>query len=1059
MTELGNGKVLGLDIGTNSIGWALINMQGGRPVGILDMGVRVFDAGLDELEKDGKGVSRNFNRRDKRSLRRQTERRVRRAIKLGHILQKAGLLPPGDIDESEERNSYFEKLDRALGSPYILRDKALDKKLEPYEIGRAFYHLSQRRGFESNRKSKPKKDDERGKVKEGIKALVEKMADARTLGEYFAGLEKEKARIRGTYTHRDMYKDEFNQIWTAQTAFHPGTLTDGLKNDVFNAIFYQRPLKPQKNLIGNCEYEKGRKRAPIALLISQRFRYLQKVNDLEWYDDTGGHRLDKKQRESLIAELEKSGSLSLSKIKTTIGLKAKSKVEFNLERGGEAKLLGNTIAARLRDVFGEKWDSMPDAEKDRIVEDLRSIRKERTIMRRGVRVWGLDEAAAKKLSETHLEEGYLSLSRQAIEKVMPRLSEGESLPSILRDTYPERWEKKIDPMDTLPPAKPDKKDPDPKVKEVRNPAVERSITELRRVVNMLVSRHGKPGFIRVELARNLKQPAKLRERDFKNMRSREKERKSAADKIMKEAGITAPRLSDILKYRLAVECCFQCPYTGKTIDPARDLFGDHPRFDMEHIIPFERSLDDSMANKTLCDATENRHGKRGRTPWEAYGNTEKWEEIIGRVKLFSGDLASEKLRRFHMREDDVANLLDGFTNRQLSDTRYITKQATEYMGLLYGANADGIAADGKKRVATTAGGATAYLRDVWGLNAILSDGPGKSRDDHRHHAVDALVVALTDAGTVKALSDAAKRAPLEKRRLFGKVQPPWDDFWKNAKEAVETITVSHRVSRRVRGALHAETFYGFLKKDGKDGMVTKRINIEDISLKNLDDIDPAVCRAIKKKLDDLGGDPKKFKDEANLPAITGKDGRIFKIKKVRIIEKHNCIHIGNGRATRLVMPGSNHHLEIFKDLKTGNWEGRLVSMFEAHRRLKAYRSNIESKMPKKERKKTKLCPSVANPIIDRDHGPDKKFLFSLASGDIIEADNKKGGRELYIVSTVYIANGKYPRIEFSRINDARKSDEIKKSGDWFSPLLNQLRKLNCRKMAINPLGDFHYAND
>lgn len=143
---------------------------------------------------------------------------------------------------------------------YHLRAKALDEQLLPEALGRIFYSLVQRRGFLSNKKAQEKENDkELGKVKQGIAELDREMkeAGARTLGEFYAGLNSsaEGGKIRGRWVGRQSYKDEFEAIWTSQRRFYPELLTNELKDKIFKAIFYQRPLKSQKFLVGKCELE------------------------------------------------------------------------------------------------------------------------------------------------------------------------------------------------------------------------------------------------------------------------------------------------------------------------------------------------------------------------------------------------------------------------------------------------------------------------------------------------------------------------------------------------------------------------------------------------------------------------------------------------------------------------------------------------------------------------------------------------------------------------------------------------------------------------------------
>lgn len=1016
--------VLGIDLGSNSLGWALLKEKEGKPAGIHAMGVRVFDEGLQDRQQDGRGKSRNVARREARLVRRNHERRARRLAKLAHTLQKAGLLPEGNLTDSINRHEFFKALDLTLDNPYDLRAKALDEKLTPHELGRALYHLGQRRGFKSIRKAPMKKDEELGKVKGGIAELGQKMEEtgSRTLGEYFTKVNPHEERIRTRYTSRLMYEEEFEKIWEAQKVHH-ANFTGELKKRIKDAIFKQRPLKSQKNLIGRCELEPERKRAPVALLPAQRFRYLQTLNNLE----VEGRKLTEDERKKTIEALETEGDLTFPKARKLLGLPRLSK--FNLERGGEKRIPGNRTAAKLREVLGEQWPRFTEKEREKVIEDLRSIVNEDALKKRGMKAWGLDERGAKALSEVPLEDGYIAFSRQAIVKLLPHLEEGKPLQTAIKELYPERFAHEGEPLDNLPPVKSDV------FTELRNPLVERSLTELRKVVNAIVEQYGKPEMIRIELARDLRRTADQREYAWKRMRANEKERKKAAEKIVKEAGITNPKRDDILKVLLWEECGWHCPYTGKAIS-MKALFGEHPQFDIEHIIPFDRSLDDSFLNKTLCDVEENRKRKHNRTPFEAYSGTEKWDEIIGRVKKFKGDAGEEKRDRFLMDDKALEEYLGDFTSRQLNDTRYASRKAKEYLGFLYGGiNDDGVDKTGKRRVQATPGGVTAHLRSCWGLNTLLGDGPGKSREDHRHHTVDALVTALTEPGAVKLLSDAARRAQRERRRRFGKVEEPWKGFLEEARKTLAKVVVSPRVSRRVRGKLHAETFYS--PRTGQDGKeyVLIRKPLDSLTAKDLENIvDPKVREVVMKHLKKQGGDLKKaFADPKKHPCIETPSGKRY-IHRVRIKDNLATFRVGKGHRSRHVVTESNHHMEIVGVLdekgEVNKWEGHVVSLYEAKKRLRA----------KEE-------------VVRRDHGDGRKFLFSIANGEIIELDDENKTRRLYVVRTVPQSK----QLRIVALNDARMLKVIPKAG--LTPVPETLRTKNCQKVVITPLGEVRHAND
>lgn len=1024
-----NQAILGLDIGPNSIGWALVAQPDGMPSLLQDCGVRVFEAGLAELEMDGKGKSRNVERREARGRRRLLERRGRRLTKLANCLKRVELLPGGNYNDSLERHDIFKQLDYKYGSPYTLRAKALDSQLEPYALGRAIYHLAQRRGFKSNRKSAPKESEKIGEVKKNIGELQDKMktAGARSLGEYFALIEPTKERIRQRYIGRDMVEAEFKMIWERQAKYHPGILTESNKKKIYKTIFHQRPLKIQSKFIGKCELEPKKRRAPWALIEAQRFRYLQKVNDLLIEDDSGSRKLSEEERRKLVEKLETEGDQEFSKIRKLLGLSGRTS-KFNLERGGEKRIPGNRTASRLIPFFGvERWKGMDESLKNAIVDDWRATVKEEVLADHGKERWGLDAESAKKFSEVSLESGYCNFSLKAIKKLLPDLTKGLPLQEAIKKEYPDRWARKGEPQPVLPPI--DKSG----LPVLTNPIVHRSLSELRRVVNSVIARYGKPDIVRIELARDLKQNAKDRAETAFKMRENQRARERAASEIIKDGGVSEPSPRDILKYLLAEECEWTCPYTGKRITMA-NLIGSNPQFEIEHIIPFDRCLDDSFMNKTLCDVTENRN-KGKRTPYEAYHGTAKWDEIIQRVKSFKGNARNAKLRRFLMSPQEVSRLLDDFTERQLNDTRWAAKWAKQYIGLLYGGIEDnGVDSSRKLRVQATSGQTTAFLRNEWNLNAILGDGPGKSREDHRHHLVDAIVVALTDQGVVKGLSEAASRAGVVGRRLFEKLILPWQGFDAQVREAVKKTIVSHRVSHRVRGALHKETFYGRLRQDEKGKtFVHMRIPIESMSVKDIGKVvDVRVRMAIEEKLLVLKGEPpsKAFKDKSNHPIIKDERGNLIPIHRVRIREAMDeYLQLDD---CRVVRSDRNHHVEIFEYIdKRGNtkWDSCVVSLIEAYNRVKR-----------------------GQPVVDRDMGAGKKFLFSLGLRDTIELMNEHNEKDYFTIHSLWTSKV----IVFAPANDARKSREVTK-GHMLVP--ESLRVRKCRKVIVTPRGEVRYASN
>lgn len=1038
--------ILGIDLGSNSLGWAVIEQADGQPTGLARVGVRIFEAAMDGNLAEGREESKNRMRREARLHRRQLWRKARRLHKLFNLLQRFALLPDTICNTPDQRQDLLNALDdsirqsawfagkRATGQfpepdhvlPYIIRASALDEAIEPHMIGRAIYHLAQRRGFLSNRRQvRPQADEDEGQVKQGISELRAAMAanGARTLGEHFARSSPSERRIRKQWTARDMYLDEFAKICDSQAGFHPGLVTADRRTALFHAIFDQRPLKFDKNSIGRCELEPSHRRAPAHLLLSQRFRLLDKVNNLL----VDGTPLVQPDREKLVRELELFGDLSFIKIRKLLGIPKAH--ELNLERGGDKGLPGNRTFAKFYAALAEPWLKMGSDQRERLVEYVNSFQNPEKIEQAAKKKWSLDDDSARKLAAITLEPDYFSLSLKAMRKLLPLLEQGIPLATARKQAYPDALKPK-EPLALLPPVA--------DLGEIRNPAVVRSLTELRKVINALVRTHGKPAEIRIELARELKKPKWAREQATKRNRDNEKARSEAKKRIAAEIGIPHPSRTDIRKVLLADECGWHCPYTGRQIS-MRSLFSE-PQFDIEHIIPFSRSLDDSFTNVTLCAIDENRNRKGNQTPFEAYsGDAGRYEEILARVQRFSGDrsTAAAKLRRFRMSPEEVESMLSDFSSRQLADTAYSSRLASRYLGRLYGGVVD---ASGRRRVQATSGHATAYLRDEWKLNGILNDGATtsggdarKTRDDHRHHAIDAVAIGLTDAAAIKALSDAAQRAPAERRRRFGSVAAPWPHFVESVRSQIETVVVSHRVSKKVSGALHEETVYSASADSSKERRVRKPL--ASLTKAEVESIcDSAVKALVLAKLS--GREPKKaFPGEQNLPFFAASDGRQIPIKRVRISKPVPTLAIGEGRRTRHVASESNHHIEIFAELDDREneveWDGCAIPLAEAYRRLRA-----------------------GEPVICRDHGPNRRFKFSLCPGDTVEW-SRNGVAELFVVR-----GASENRIFLVRSRDARLKDAMVKAkdGSYTRPSVNALRGA-IRKIAVSPLGDVSYAND
>lgn len=309
-------KVLGIDTGTNSLGWAIIEKSSDR-CKLLDKGVNVFPEGV-KIEK-GNESSKAAERTKYRATRVRYNRIRMRKICLLNILIENHLCPPLSKDElkiwKQEKVYPLNELfmhwqrtdDKVNKNPYADRHKCLHEKLDfdnlmdRYTLGRALYHMIQRRGFLSNRKDK--KDDDTGKVKKEISALSEKMQKEgfEYLGDYFYFLYNSGEKIRGKHTSRkEHYLKEFKAICEKQN------LEARLGVDVVKAIekviFNQRPLKSQKGQVGKCVFERNKAKCPASHPLFEEFRMLSFLNNvkIQTPNDDGLRPLNAEERNKVM---------------------------------------------------------------------------------------------------------------------------------------------------------------------------------------------------------------------------------------------------------------------------------------------------------------------------------------------------------------------------------------------------------------------------------------------------------------------------------------------------------------------------------------------------------------------------------------------------------------------------------------------------------------------------------------------------------------------------------------------------------------------------------------
>ena len=800
---------LGLDMGATSIGWALFDMDN-HTVPNGGMGVRIFDDGREAKTYTPLCVKR----RQARGARRLTHRREIRLQQLLRLLTSNALFP----SDQAERNALKDT------NPYTLRKEALDRPLSAHELGRVFMQLAKRRGFRSNRKD----DKVQGKkLKAGYDELKKQMEEkgARTYGEYLYLCLKEKKAIRlkncfdengnfkekvgdtrNTFPFREIYQEEFDEICKAQAPHHPKLQDSTFCSSIKDIIFKQLPLRTPEE--GYCFFEPGEKRIPRAHPLFQEFRIWQTIVNLKYRTPNMKEMqsLSQAQRDTLcdLLLLRQPGKIKqLLKYEDIIkALDLPAETSFNFQKTSTTKterdkglFVDKTEwAMRQSENMKAYWETWTPEKKELLISvlfrpeqyielpnTLSADKQDALIMNFIRQEFGISQPAAEEAYSMSLEDGTGRLSEKAIRKLLPYMKGGKTYAEACQACYPDS----IGPtLDRLPyygailkqrclGAKSNPQNDEEKYGRINNATVHIALNQVRHLVNEIIARWGKPYDIAIEYARDLPASTKEREKIAAEQKNNEQENEEIRAELQKKFQDRTITDDDIKKYKIWESMAINpehrvCPYSGKIIS-IEDLFSDQ-KFQIEHVLPFARSFDDSRANKVIATIRANRE-KGNRTPWEAFHESPdeseySWKKIQDRLKHMRPDLRwrfeEGAMERFKKRAGPIA--------RSLNDTRYMSRILQEYLRPI-------VHPDGTKTVQAVAGALTALVRKSWGLNQYkdkdtdtdTDKNKNKNKDKnkdktdpeayralHRHHAIDAYIVAAINRDQIGGASHAWK---------------------------------------------------------------------------------------------------------------------------------------------------------------------------------------------------------------------------------------------------------------------------------------------------------------
>lgn len=835
---------LGLDIGTSSVGWAILDLDKER---IHDLGVRIFE----RPEDPQNGDSLAKPRRDARSARRRLKRRRQRLNHLKQFFIDQNILTKDQVEEVLNYKSDFNKLDI-----YALRSKALTEELSPEELLKVLYQIAKRRGFKSNRKVVEESDKEGGRVTSALKANEKFLADNNytTVGDALSRDEKfalHKRNKRDDYTNsfaRDDFLCELEAIIKTQRNYALKNVPEPAINELIygiddgqvtnvSAIMYQRPFMTKElieKMVGKCTFEDGEKRAPKASYSFEIFRLASDLSHLVFIPRDASKRQAKRENLEIrlspeqikqVIDLAKSQkSLTYKKVRSTAGIsedyvpkdvrgKKKDGDEFGEENVFGGLKAYNDIRLALKDL-PEDWAKIDNESALNQIAYILTTQKADEGIRAELDTLPLSDKAKEaivKIKPTNFKAfGHLSV--KALQKITPHILEGM--------TYDKACEA----------AGYDFKKQSASLEQITNPVVKRAITQTLKVVRAIERKYGKPYFIKVEtardLAKNFKDRNAIKKENDENQGYNEDIKSIITDGYeaspktkggkqllshLKELNVPLNKNADfngqqIVKIKLYREQNGVCLYSGKSID-FETMLRDDNAYQVDHIVPFSRSNNDGMTNKVLV-LTEENQKKGNQTPFEYFGTDEKrWKDFAARVESIyktrdvkTSDKATNainyKYNGYAMKKKQ--NLLlqdyknDSWNVRALNDTRYITRFIQNYLRQ----NVDFAEGEEKQRVIAPNGTTTAYLRKRWGL--------AKDRaEDVLHHAKDAAVVAAIDQKIVmqanlhakrheiKALLAATKTMEEKTDKLTGKITDE-DEFDKAQRRKAAILVLSSK---------------------------------------------------------------------------------------------------------------------------------------------------------------------------------------------------------------------------------------------------------------------------
>lgn len=875
---------LGLDIGTASCGLVAVELDSnGEPADIVHRGLSIFSEPLLPAKQGGVGEPKKAARRSARLARRVIDRRARRLKRIAYLAALLGLdhqrIPADDGQRIHE-----------------LRARAVAARLDLEDFLRVMIKLAKRRGYKGSFKVRKEKDA--GIVEPGINQLRQKIDEAgcKTLGQYldqrFRQGETLKLKEVGLYAHRDMLEAEFEHIWIEQARHHPilnESRPDPLdpqkrprpvRDQFFDAVFYQRPLKSVAPMVGNCTLEPSLPRAPMAQPAMQAFRIEKQLADLRWGMGRSTRLLSNEQRDLIRdllndpAQLTKDGTLAFGKIYKALenkGLRPEYPRTLNMERSSREDLTGNRTLRVMRDLgLLVEWQALDALTRLRVINFLADLgspdqvdqpdwpsRFERPPDAKVIEFIGRMVATGKfdRLSNIGFDTGRSSYSIKALDRLTATMREQDcDEHGAISLCYP-RPETTGELLPQLPAHPP-----------TGNVVVDVALRQVRRTINEALTELGEPPEeVVIELSRDMALGLKARGDIEKKIDKNRRQRKRIREELLKH-GVSATE-TNVLRYLLWEQQDTHCPYCTGRIGLNDALNGNVTNF--EHILPRSLTRVGKQRNHLVLAHRSCNDAKRDRTPHQAFHGTDedRWRAVEYCASVLKANKQAAKARLLLLSEYDDEVLdedaIADFSERQFAETSWIGKLTAQWLRVVC------------TRVSVSRGLLTAHLRRRWKLETVIpqarfdaelpvldtegnkisiedfnrfkhyweghdgkehprTDRKIDKRIDHRHHLIDALVIALTSRSLYQRMARhykelAERRQAGDAVRMTLDVRPPLSDVRERAMKLVCEAKIHHKPDRYGSGAFFQKTAYSKLFDASGNARLSIKIKLADLT--------------------------------------------------------------------------------------------------------------------------------------------------------------------------------------------------------------------------------------